>query len=77
MCRIFGARADTKAATRFMRKLLLVQSAAPRVMVTGQLGSYCAEGRELRLSVCDQRQHTGLNNRVENSHQPVRRERGL
>ena len=25
------------------------------------------------LSVCDHRQHKGLNNRAENSHQPIRR----
>ena len=42
-------------------------------MVTDKLGSYGAANREIGLSVCDHRHHKGLNNRGENSHQPIRR----
>lgn len=66
-------RRDTKAAKRFMRKLLSAQGCSPPVMVTDKLGSYGVARRELGLSVCDHRQHKGLNNRGENSHQPIRR----
>ena len=71
-------RRDTKAARRFIRKLLSGQGALPRVMVTDKLGSYGAANREIGLTVCDHRQHKSLNNRAENSHQPIRRrERGM
>jgi len=66
-------RRDTKAAKRFMRKLLSSQGASPRVMVTDKLGSYGAAKRDIGLTLCDHRQHKGLNNRAENSHQPIRR----
>jgi len=66
-------RRNTKAAKRFMRKLLSGQGSSPRVMVTDKLGSYGAAKRELGLDACDHRQHKGLNNRAENSHQPTRR----
>jgi putative transposase len=56
-----------------IRKLLSGQGAAPRVMVTDKLGSYGAANRAIGLTVCDHRQHKGLNNRAENSHQPIRR----
>lgn len=49
------------------------QGCSARVLITDKLGSYGAAKRELRLSVCDHRQHKGLNNRAENSHQPIRR----
>ncbi|PWL16615.1 IS6 family transposase [Falsochrobactrum shanghaiense] len=66
-------RRNTKAAKRFMCKLLSAQGCAPRVMVTDKLRSYGAAKRVIGLSVCDHRQHKGLNNRAENSHQPIRR----
>ncbi|HEY0336938.1 MAG TPA: DDE-type integrase/transposase/recombinase, partial [Burkholderiales bacterium] len=52
--------------------LLKKQGYAPRVLVTDKLRSYSAARRELGLSA---RHEQGLrkNNRVENSHQPVRR----
>ena len=56
-----------------MRKLLSGHGYSPRVMVTDKLSSYGAGKRELGLTVCDHRQHKGLNNRAENSHQPLRR----
>ena len=66
-------RRDTKAAKRFIRKLLKANGFAPRVMVTDKLKSYAAANRQIGLTVCDHRQHKGLNNRAENSHQPTRR----
>ncbi len=66
-------RRNTKAAKRFMRKLLSPQGCAPRVMVNDKLRSYGAAKRSIGLSVCDHRQLKGLNNRAENSHQPSRR----
>jgi putative transposase len=48
------------------------QGAAPRVMITDKLASYSAAKREIIPGV-EHRQHRGLNNRAENSHQPTRR----
>ncbi|SEJ49804.1 DDE domain-containing protein [Azotobacter beijerinckii] len=56
---------------RLMRKLLGKHGRAPRVLVTDKLGSYAGANREIGLSV-EHRQHKGLNNRAENSHQPTR-----
>ncbi len=66
------SRRDKGAAKRLLRKLLKRQCRAPRVMVTDKLGSYSAAKRELIPGV-EHRQHKGLNNRAENSHQPTRR----
>jgi len=44
---------------------------APRVLITDKLKSYAAANRALGISV-EHRQHKGLNNRAENSHQPTR-----
>ena len=44
----------------------------PRVMITDKLGSYGAAKREVMPGI-EHRQHKGLNNRAENSHQPTRR----
>ena len=41
-------------------------------MITDKLKSYAAARRELKLRI-EHRQHKGLNNRAENSHQPTRR----
>lgn len=60
-----------KAAKRLMRKLLKGQGRAPRVMVTDKLRSYDAAKREVMPGV-EHRSHKGLNNRAENSHQPIR-----
>ncbi len=43
----------------------------PRVIVTDQLKSYGAAKAEIMPGV-EHRQHKGLNNRAENSHQPTR-----
>jgi putative transposase len=52
-----------------MLKLLRKQGITPRVMITDKLASYAAAKREIMPSV-EHRQHRGLNNRAENSHQP-------
>lgn len=68
---------DTEAAKRFFRKLLKNQGFVPRVMVTDKLKSYEAAKKRVLPSV-EHRQHKGLNNRAENSHQPTRvRERRM
>src|SRR5689334_25258277 len=63
---------DKKAAKRLLRKLLKRQCRAPRVMITDKLRSYGAAKKEIMPGV-EHRQHKGLNNRAENSHQPTRR----
>ena len=63
-------RRDTAAAKRLMRKLLK-RHGGPRVIVTDKLRSYAAANHGLGLNV-EHRQHKGLNNRAENSHQPTR-----
>src|ERR671916_1151937 len=65
------SRRDKDAAKRLLRKLLKRQCRAPRVMITDKLGSYGAAKREIMPGV-EHRQHKGLNNRAENSHQPTR-----
>ena len=68
---------DTKAAERFFRKLLKKQGFVPRAIVTDKLKSYAAAKKQVMKSV-EHRQHKGLNNRAENSHQPTRtRERRM
>src|SRR3984885_7109620 len=65
-------RRDSRAAQRFMRRLLKSAVTSPRVMVTDKLRSYGAARAKMGLCV-EHRQHKGLNNRAENSHQPTRR----
>jgi putative transposase len=62
---------DAKAAARFFKKLLKGLRYAPRIMITDKLASYGAARKQMRLSI-EHRQHKGLNNRAENSHQPTR-----
>jgi putative transposase len=66
------SRRNTKAAKRLLRKLLKKQGVAPRVIITDKLASYAAAKKTVMPSV-EHRQHRGLNNRAENSHQPTRR----
>src|SRR6201995_1548629 len=65
-------RRDKQAANRLLRKLLKKQMRLPRVMITDKLASYGAAKREVMPGI-EHRQHKGLNNRAENSHQPTRR----
>lgn len=67
---------NAKAAKRLMRKLLKAQGRAPRVMINDKLRSYGAAKREFMPGV-EHRSHKGLNNRAENSHQPVRGREGI
>src|SRR3982750_2754917 len=66
------SRRDKQAAKRLLRKLVKKQMRPPRVMITDKLASYGAAKREIMPRV-EHRQHKGLNNRAENSHQPTRR----
>lgn len=71
------SRRDQNAAKHLLRKLLKKQVRPPRVMITDKLASYAAARREVMPGV-EHRQHRGLNNRAENSHQPTwRRERQM
>jgi putative transposase len=65
------SRRNTQAAKRFFRKLLKRLQYVPRVIITDKLKSYGAAKREILPGV-EHRQHKGLNNRAENSHQPTR-----
>lgn len=64
------SRRDKAAAKRLMPKLLK-RHGRPRVIVTDKLRSYGAANNELGPNV-EHRQHKGLNNRAENSHQLIR-----
>src|SRR5215213_2967453 len=71
------SRRNKQAAKKFLRKLLSGLQYVPRVLITDKLASYGAAKRETVPSV-EHRQHKGLNNRAENSHQPTReRERRM
>jgi transposase-like protein len=63
---------DKVAAARLLRKLLRRQGFVPAVIITDKLRSYGAALRELGFSDLHE-QGLRANNRVENSHQPLRR----
>jgi putative transposase len=65
------AKRDKHAAKRFFRKLLKGCQYVPRVIITDKWRSYGAAKQEILPGV-EHRQHKGLNNRAENSHQPTR-----
>jgi putative transposase len=70
-------RRDKHAAKQFFRKLLKDLAYVPRVLITDKLKIYGVAKREMLPSV-EHRQHRYLNNRAENSHQPIRqRERRM
>jgi putative transposase len=66
-------RRNAKAAKRFFLKLLGKEGSIPRVLITDKLTSYKAGLRKLSLSL-DHRKHKSLNNRIEGSHQHVRKQ---
>jgi putative transposase len=66
-------RRNKKAAKKFFRKLLKGLQYVPRVIITDKLKSYAAAKKEIMPGV-EHRQHKGLNNRAENSHQPTRQQ---
>jgi putative transposase len=65
------SRRNKHTAKQFFRKLLKGSQYVPRVIITDKLKSYAAAKREILPGV-EHRQHKGLNNRAENSHQPAR-----
>jgi putative transposase len=65
------SRRNKNAAKRFFRKLLKGLQYIPRLIITDKLRSYGAAKREILPGV-EHRQHKGLNNQAENSHQPTR-----
>ena len=73
MCWIAGRRADA-TKKRPNGSSVSCESGlqyVPRVIITDKLKSYGAAKREI-LQGWEHRQHKGLNNRAENSHQPTR-----
>jgi putative transposase len=70
------SRRDAKATKRLLCKLLKKQGVTPRVMITDKLASYAA-AKKIVMKGVEHRQHQGLNNRAENSHQPTRRREGI
>ena len=64
-------RRNAKAAKRLMLKLLKKQGFYPRVIITDKLKSYGDAFREMGLGI-EHRQHKGLNNQAEQSHQWTR-----
>lgn len=65
------SRRDRYATQRLMRKLLRKCGLTPRVLITDKLKIYAAANKDMGLRF-KHRQHKGLNNRAENSHQPTR-----
>ncbi|EFH86170.1 IS6 family transposase [Ktedonobacter racemifer] len=71
------SRRNKQAAKRFFRKLLKGLQYVPRVIITDKLASYGAAKKDIMPGI-EHRQHKGLNNQAENSHQPTRqRERTM
>ena len=68
---LMQSRRNRQAAKRFFRKLLKGLRYAPRVLVTDKLKS-CAAAKKQIMPGVEHRQHKGLNNRAELSHQPTR-----
>jgi putative transposase len=70
-------RRNHAAAEALLRRLVEGYPDQPRVAITDQVASYGPALREV-LPRTEHRKHKGLNNRVENSHQPTRqRERAM
>ncbi len=70
---LLQSKRNKKAAKRFFKKLLKGLKYAPRVIITDKLKSYAAAKKEIIPRV-EHRQHKGLNNSAENSHQPTRQQ---
>jgi len=64
-------RRNREAAEAFLRRLVEGYPEGPRVAVTDKLASYAPAIKRV-LPRTEHRQHKGLNNRAENSHQPTR-----
>jgi len=70
------SRRNKEAAVRPPGRLLKIRCRAPRVVITDKLRSYNAARRKASPGT-GHRQHGGLDNRAENSHQPTRRRERL
>ncbi|GHO47133.1 hypothetical protein KSX_52960 [Ktedonospora formicarum] len=71
------SRRNKQAAKKFFRKLPKGLQYVPRVIITDKQASYAAAKKEILRSV-EHRQHKGLNNCAERSHQSTRqRERTM
>lgn len=68
---LLQSRRDRYAAQRLMRRLIRKCGVTHRVLITDKLKSYAAANKDMGLRF-EHRQHKGLNNRAENSHQPTR-----
>ena len=64
-------RRNKKSAIRFLTRLLGCYP-SPRLIITDKLRSYIKPIRQM-CPDSEHRSHKGLNNRVENAHQPTRR----
>jgi putative transposase len=73
---IVQSRRNTKAAKRLLIRLMKKQGCLPKRIVTDKLRSYGAARGQI-MSAVEHRSHKGLNNRAENSHQPVRRRKRI
>ncbi|EIM28023.1 transposase [Microvirga lotononidis] len=69
---IVQGRRNTKAAKRLLARLMKKQGMAPKRIITDKLLSYGAARRQVMPRV-EHWSHKGLNNRVENSHLPLRK----
>jgi len=67
------SRRNKRAEKCFFKKLLKGLQYVPRVIITDKLKSYGAAKNDIMPGV-EHRQHKGLNNRAENSHQPTRQQ---
>lgn len=66
------SRRNTRAAKRLLIRLLQKQGIPPKRIMTDELRSYGAAKCQVMPHV-ELRSHKGLNNRVENSHVPLRK----
>lgn len=69
---IVQTRRNTRAAERFLTRLLKKQGRPPRRMITDKQGSYTAARRQV-MPIVDHRSNKGHNNRAENLYLPSRR----
>lgn len=70
---LMQSRRDRTATTRVFRTLLKGLCHVPRTIITDTLKSYGAATRDIMPGV-ERRQHKGLNNQTELSHQPTRQQ---
>ncbi|MDZ4364820.1 DDE-type integrase/transposase/recombinase [Brevundimonas sp.] len=69
----YSAGGDTEAALKLLRRLLRNQPVEPQTITTDGLGSYGAALDQLGLRHLHRPGRLRGNNRIENSHLPIRR----